>query len=132
MGLGMRGRTGRSVTPRPLFLEFAESSKKKESSTSAKAFAEDFVLEKMSVELGYWKIRGLGAPLRMILTYAEARLCRKYFALEALDAAGILTCYGTRCMGSNPNVLWYAQVDFKDVQYADGESWFKGRKPALL
>jgi hypothetical protein len=24
----------------------------------------------MSLELGYWGIRGLGAPLRMMLTYA--------------------------------------------------------------
>jgi hypothetical protein len=27
----------------------------------------------MSVELGYWGIRGLGAPLRMTLSYAGVR-----------------------------------------------------------
>jgi len=28
----------------------------------------------MSIELGYWGIRGLGAPLRMMLTYAGVRM----------------------------------------------------------
>mmetsp|Transcript_45916 Transcript_45916/g.92604 ORF Transcript_45916/g.92604 Transcript_45916/m.92604 type:complete len:245 (-) Transcript_45916:123-857(-) len=49
---------------------------------------------KEPVELGYWKIRGLGAVCRMLLEYAGAK--------------------------------------YEDKQYADGASWFEGRKPDIL
>mmetsp|Transcript_4613 Transcript_4613/g.9345 ORF Transcript_4613/g.9345 Transcript_4613/m.9345 type:complete len:230 (+) Transcript_4613:24-713(+) len=46
------------------------------------------------MEFGYWKIRGLGAPFRMMFAYK--------------------------------------QVQYEDTQYATNESWFNGRKPAIL
>lgn len=69
----------------------------------------------MAIELGYWKIRGLGAPLRMILTYS---------GVSALAAP-----ISSRRIG---NLICSAQAEYKDEQYGDFDAWFKNRKPAIL
>ncbi|KAG8461834.1 hypothetical protein KFE25_013853 [Diacronema lutheri] len=56
-----------------------------------------------TVEVGYWKIRGLGAPLRMMCEYA----------------------------GAHYEALSFEAVEKPDGSY-NMDSWFKGKKPELL
>jgi len=72
---------------------------------NVKALLEDSVplLKKPSLlEVGYWDIRGLGAPLRMICEYAEAKYNPVMYALTGKPGS------------------W------------NGDSWFKDAKPGLL
>ena len=46
-----------------------------------------FLLQ-MSLEVGYWKIRGLGAPLRMMCEYAGAEYTPVLYEAHAKEEGG--------------------------------------------
>ena len=56
-----------------------------------------FLLEMAQLELGYWAIRGLGAPLRMMLTYAGVPRAP---GEETGDRACKMMRGGSRCRAS--------------------------------